>query len=100
MLGSLPCRIRIHAEGVEGFIYNTTPAYDAIVKRMEKHEAEAAAGKTSGFSDTWSSADDHTGMRNRSSIRRDQTKGSSGTSSNGKWEPAAMSLITRYEKLN
>ena len=92
MVGSLPCRVRIHAEGVEGFIYNTTPAYDAIVKRMEKHEAEAAAGKGSGLSDTWSSADDHTGIRNRSSIRRDQTKGSSGTSSNGESSMAAVSL--------
>jgi hypothetical protein len=39
-------------------------------------------------------------MRNRSSIRRDQTKGSSGTSTNGKSEPAVVSLIARYEKLN
>lgn len=81
--GSLPCRIRFHAEGVEAFIYNTTPAYDEIVRRMQKHEAAEAAGMTPGVSDTWSSSDGHDGLRNRSSVRRDQTKGSSQSSSNG-----------------
>ncbi|WWC67272.1 uncharacterized protein I206_101180 [Kwoniella pini CBS 10737] len=39
----LPCRITVFAEGVEGFVYNRTPAYDAIVERMKKHEREEAA---------------------------------------------------------
>ncbi|WVF66596.1 hypothetical protein IAT40_001336 [Kwoniella sp. CBS 6097] len=36
----LPCRITVFAEGVEAFVYNRTPAYDAIVERMKKHENE------------------------------------------------------------
>ena len=36
----LPCRILITAQGVEGFVYNRTPAYDAIVERMKNHEQE------------------------------------------------------------
>ncbi|WVR03135.1 hypothetical protein IAU60_000125 [Kwoniella sp. DSM 27419] len=36
----LPCRISVFAEGVEGFVYNRTPAYDAIVERMKKHERD------------------------------------------------------------
>jgi hypothetical protein len=80
---SLPCRIRVHTEGFEAFIYNRTPAYDEIVKRMEKHEAEAKAGKAENRSSEASSTSDHHGLRNRSSIRRDQTKGSAGESSEG-----------------
>ncbi|ORX35037.1 hypothetical protein BD324DRAFT_652754 [Kockovaella imperatae] len=34
----LPCRIRIYAEGVEGFVFNRTPAYDGIVERMKQYE--------------------------------------------------------------
>ncbi|WVQ79015.1 hypothetical protein IAT38_001107 [Cryptococcus sp. DSM 104549] len=36
----LPCRIVVYAKGVECFVYNRTPAYDAIVERMKKHEKE------------------------------------------------------------
>lgn len=36
----LPCRINVYAEGVECFVFNRTPAYDAIVERMKKHEKE------------------------------------------------------------
>ncbi|WWC57636.1 uncharacterized protein I303_100168 [Kwoniella dejecticola CBS 10117] len=43
----LPCRITVFAEGVEGFVYNRTPAYDAIVERMKKHEREEAAANAS-----------------------------------------------------
>lgn len=75
--------MRVHAEGVEAFIYNTTPAYDEIVRRMEKHEAAEAAGMTPGASETWSSHESHDGIRQRSNVRRSQTKGSSGSSSNG-----------------
>ena len=39
-LDRLPCRINVYAEGVECFVYNRTPAYDAIVERMKKHEKE------------------------------------------------------------
>jgi len=75
--------MRVHAEGVEAFIYNTTPAYDEIVRRMEKHEAAEAAGMMPGVSETWSSNDGRGGIRQRSNMRRSQTKGSSGSSSNG-----------------
>jgi hypothetical protein len=45
----LPCRIMVYAEGVECFVFNRTPAYDAIVERMKKHEKEAeeAGSRTS-----------------------------------------------------
>lgn len=82
-LDALPCRIRIHAEGFEAFLYNRTPAYDEIVKRMQKHEAEASAGKDGAKASEASSTSDHHGLRNRTSIKRDQTKGSSGESSDG-----------------
>ncbi|KIR39832.1 hypothetical protein I307_02554 [Cryptococcus deuterogattii 99/473] len=35
----------MYAKGVEAFVYNRTPAYDAIVERMKKHENEAGAVK-------------------------------------------------------
>ncbi|KAK4686556.1 protein CSF1, partial [Tremellales sp. Uapishka_1] len=37
---------------VEGFIYNRTPAYDAIVERMKKHEAEESPPDTQTSSTT------------------------------------------------
>lgn len=82
-LDSLPCRIRVHAEGFEAFLYNRTPAYEEIVKRMEKHEAEARAGKTENKSSEASSTSNGHGLRNRTSIRRDQTKNTSGESLDG-----------------
>ncbi|BEI89154.1 uncharacterized protein CcaverHIS019_0205160 [Cutaneotrichosporon cavernicola] len=39
----LPCRIAAYLDGLELFCYNRTPAYDAIVERMKKHEAAQAA---------------------------------------------------------
>ena len=42
----LPCRIIVYAEGVECFVYNRTPAYDAIVERMKKHEKEAESNSS------------------------------------------------------
>jgi len=90
--------MRIHAEGVEAFIYNTTPTYDEIVRRMEKHEATEAAGKEPGASETWSSNESHDGMRKRSSVRRSQTKGSSGSSSNGERRAKHGLILTcRFE---
>ena len=41
----------ITAQGVEGFVYNRTPAYDAIVERMMKHEQEDKDGQKS-FTDS------------------------------------------------
>ena len=43
----LPCRITVHAQGVEVFVYNRTPAYDAIVERMMKHELQTDSSKAS-----------------------------------------------------
>ncbi|KAL7425079.1 Macrophage colony-stimulating factor 1 receptor [Cryptotrichosporon argae] len=42
----LPCRVVLVADGVEAFFYNRTPAYDAIVERMKKHERETGKGAT------------------------------------------------------
>lgn len=36
----LPSRILINLEGVEAFVFNRTPAYDAIIERMKKHERQ------------------------------------------------------------
>lgn len=38
----LPCRIAAKLDGLEVFCFNRTPAYDAIVERMKKHEAAEA----------------------------------------------------------
>ncbi|KLT40822.1 hypothetical protein CC85DRAFT_287095 [Cutaneotrichosporon oleaginosum] len=38
----LPCRIAAKLDGLEVFCFNRTPAYDAIVERMKKHEAAQA----------------------------------------------------------
>lgn len=67
----LPCRIHVYAEGVECFVYNRTPAYDAIVERMKKHETESpnrsdetlAKAKSSGL--TGGEADQGFGARLR-----------------------------------
>ncbi|KAL1409648.1 Macrophage colony-stimulating factor 1 receptor [Vanrija albida] len=50
----LPCRISVTAEGVEMFLYNRTPAYDAIVERMKKHEQQEAEadGASQSFTDS------------------------------------------------
>ncbi|KAF2401933.1 hypothetical protein EJ06DRAFT_491783 [Trichodelitschia bisporula] len=38
---NLPCRISIHLEGVQAFLYNRSPAYDAVVNHMtEASEAK------------------------------------------------------------
>ena len=42
----LPCRISIYAEGLEGYVYNRTPAYDNIVERLR--EGEKARAKANG----------------------------------------------------
>lgn len=38
----LPCRCSIYMEGLEWFLYNRTPAYDAIVERMKATEESRA----------------------------------------------------------
>jgi hypothetical protein len=46
----LPCRILLELDGVEWFVYNRTPAYDAIVKaaegRRNEHSPDLAFTKT------------------------------------------------------
>ena len=42
-----PCRCQIHLEGLEWFLYNRTPSFDAIVERMQEAERKAQAS-TSG----------------------------------------------------
>lgn len=36
-----PCRCQIHLEGLEWFLYNRTPSFDAIVERMQEAERRA-----------------------------------------------------------
>lgn len=39
----LPCRITVYTQGVEAFLHNRTPAYEAIIERMKKHEEDEKA---------------------------------------------------------
>jgi hypothetical protein len=68
----LPCRILITVKGVEAFFFNRTPAYDAIVERMKKHEAENAnaAHSTGSFTSATSSREskDPDGLRKRANV--------------------------------
>jgi len=43
-MGDLPCRIALSARGLEWFVYNRTPAYDAIVASMSSVETGASSG--------------------------------------------------------
>lgn len=51
----LPCRISLDVEGLEWFIYNRTPAYDAIIAAAEEktkpreHTADVPLGRTNTF---------------------------------------------------
>ena len=54
----LPCRIEVWAEGVEAFVFNRTPAYDAIVERMKKHEQQTGVGSSSESLSNHKSNDD------------------------------------------
>ena len=45
----LPCRVFLELEGAEWFIYNRTPAYDAIIVAMEGKPKERASQENSGF---------------------------------------------------
>lgn len=74
---SLPCRVFVHAQGVEAFFYNRTPAYNNIVERMKKGEADkhgSHASKTNSNSTSTDSGHEKTGLRERNSIRRDESK--------------------------
>lgn len=48
----LPCRLQVQVEGVQIFVYNRSPAYDAIVESMMRNEkrqsatSESTAGET------------------------------------------------------
>lgn len=54
-----PCRCQIHLEGLEWFLYNRTPSFDAIVERMQDAERKAqnnASGKPASSEDSDSEA--------------------------------------------
>lgn len=53
----------MYAKGVEAFVYNRTPAYDAIVERMKKHENEA--GGVKGASHGYGDFEEELGLRAR-----------------------------------
>jgi hypothetical protein len=58
-----PCRIKVHVEGVEGFFYNRSPAYDNIVNHFAKAtnvnlSDERGKGKETGTSDETHQQDD------------------------------------------
>ncbi|WWC90151.1 uncharacterized protein L201_005084 [Kwoniella dendrophila CBS 6074] len=76
----LPCRITIFAEGVEGFVFNRTPAYDAIVERMKKHEREENAAKDSPGTSDDTSNDPESTLRSRlKKVAKTSTRGSATT---------------------
>lgn len=64
-IAHLPCRIAVTAEGVEAFVFNRTPAYDAIVERMKKHERESTDSKTSSADSLQKPQADQNGLRAR-----------------------------------
>lgn len=89
----------MYAKGVEAFVYNRTPAYDAIVERMKKHENEAGAVK--GASHGHEDFEGEQGLRARlKNLARIPTKDSSakgtpsdnGHSSSGKFRKPRMRL--------
>jgi hypothetical protein len=45
----LPCRIFLELEGVEWFIYNRTPAYDAIITAAESRSKDRNSHETGKF---------------------------------------------------
>lgn len=66
----------MYAKGVEAFVYNRTPAYDAIVERMKKHENEA--GGVKGASHGYGDFEEELGLRARlKNLARMPTKDSS-----------------------
>ncbi|OCF72268.1 hypothetical protein I204_06644 [Kwoniella mangroviensis CBS 8886] len=76
----LPCRITVFAEGVEAFVFNRTPAYDAIVERMKKHEREEAAAKGSPRSSDDINGDPDSTLRSRlKKVVKTSTRGSATT---------------------
>jgi hypothetical protein len=88
----LPCRILITVKGVEAFFFNRTPAYDAIVERMKKHEAENAnaAHSTGSFTSGTSSREskDPDGLKKRANVLHRDRKLSkqSSTQSDGEYD--------------
>ncbi|KAK8844716.1 hypothetical protein IAR55_006566 [Kwoniella newhampshirensis] len=88
----LPCRISVFAEGVEAFIYNRTPAYDAIVERMNKHENDEDNVKETARTSDDSENPIRARLRN---LRKTSTRGSSsraGTSEIGQRKHAVSEL--------
>lgn len=82
-LDALPSRIFVNAQGVEAFFYNRTPAYDNIVERMKKYDgADPTSGanpsKTESGTSGSSSGREKSGIRERTSIRLEKSKLSSG----------------------
>lgn len=49
----LPCRISVSAQGLEWFVYNRTPAYDAIVTSMSdmENDTSSRSKRTNGVED-------------------------------------------------
>ena len=94
---ALPSRIFVNAQGVEAFFYNRTPAYDNIVERMKKYDAAAMPADTdasrahSGSSGS-SSGREKVGLRERTSIRRDKSKVSSGGNSDGEFHGLPLDM--------
>jgi hypothetical protein len=69
----------VYAEGVELFVYNRTPAYDAIVERMKKHEKQAEENShgSSTTLDKPSSNDDGLARKNGLLNTKSQSSGDS-----------------------
>lgn len=88
MLDRLPCRVLVNLKGVEAFFFNRTPAYDAIVERMKKQNAEEAKAKardnsrsvpsSSSFSSSSGSRESAEGLRKRHASGYQQDNSSHG----------------------
>ncbi|GMK54228.1 hypothetical protein CspeluHIS016_0108140 [Cutaneotrichosporon spelunceum] len=73
----LPCRISANLDGLEVFCYNRTPAYDAIVERMKKHEAAQAAREKAASDLTPTESARSSAQQQRTSARQRRTNHSS-----------------------
>lgn len=79
----LPCRIAAKLDGLEVFCYNRTPAYDAIVERMKKHEDEAVREKDGDLSPTESASTSAQPPRASARLRRAHSRRTSSAPTDG-----------------
>ncbi|KAI0017508.1 hypothetical protein F4780DRAFT_755248 [Xylariomycetidae sp. FL0641] len=74
--GKLPCRIKVHVSGLEWFVYNRSPAYDAMLDAMVEHSLSRNAGTTT-LDDTRGLAQDSAKPRRRRPTSAEKSEESS-----------------------